>query len=40
MKLSENQIKGAGIAIAGLLGIFTGTFLPPDVFSSLIGAFA
>ncbi|WP_281506020.1 hypothetical protein [Chromohalobacter nigrandesensis] len=39
MKLNDSQKKGAGIALSGILGIFTGQFLPPDVFTSLIGAF-
>ena len=26
-------------ALAGVIGIFTGQFLPPDVFASIIGAF-
>lgn len=40
MNLTPNQKKGAGVALAGIVGMFTGQFLPPDVFASLIGAFA
>ncbi|WP_281247543.1 hypothetical protein [Chromohalobacter japonicus] len=39
MKLNDSQKKGAGMALAGVIGIFTGQFLPPDVFTSIIGAF-
>lgn len=39
MNITPNQKKGAGMALAGVIGIFTGQFLPPDVFTSIIGAF-
>lgn len=40
MKLSNNQKKGASLALAGLLGLFTGTYLPPELFAQIMGAFA
>lgn len=40
MKLTPQQKRGSGIVLAGLLGVFTGHFLPPDVFVSIIEAIA
>lgn len=31
--------KGGGYVLAGLFGYFTGEYLPPEAFASLIGAF-
>lgn len=39
MKLSEQQKKGASMALAGLVGIFTGTFIPPEMWAQILGAF-
>jgi hypothetical protein len=38
-RLSEQQKKGGALALAGIIGIFTGTFLPPEVFSQILGIF-
>jgi hypothetical protein len=39
MKLSEQHKKGGALAIAGLIGIFTGTFLPPEIFTQILEVF-
>ena len=38
-RLNENQKKGGALALAGLIGMFTGTFLPPEIFSQILGIF-
>lgn len=35
----KNWKMGGAWVLAGLFGYFTGEFLPPEVFGSLIGAF-
>ncbi|MDI5984891.1 hypothetical protein QLQ85_08815 [Halomonas sp. M4R5S39] len=40
MKLTPNQRKGAGFVLVGVLGFFTGHWLPPEVLAELVGAFA
>lgn len=39
MNLTDKQKKGAAYAVVGLLGWFSGTFLPPEVVAQIIGAF-
>lgn len=39
MKWNERTKKSAAYGLVGLFGIFTGTFLPPEIFSQLLGAF-
>lgn len=39
MKWNERTKKSAAYGLVGLVGIFTGTFLPPEVFSQILGVF-
>lgn len=39
MRFTSKQRKGAAFAITGLIGFFSGTFLPPEIITEIIGAF-
>lgn len=39
MKFTTAHKKGAGILVAGLVGVFTGQFLPPEIFTTIIDVF-
>lgn len=39
MKMKEQHKKGGALALAGIVGIFTGTFIPPEIFGQILGAF-
>ncbi|WP_277345531.1 hypothetical protein [Billgrantia bachuensis] len=39
MKLTPNQKRGAALGMVGVLGWFTGTFLPPELLVELLGGF-
>jgi hypothetical protein len=39
MKWNESTKKSAAYGLVGLVGIFTGTFLPPELFQQVLGVF-
>lgn len=39
MKLTSNQRRGAALGIVGLIGWFSGTWLPPETVADILGAF-
>jgi len=39
MKWNDRTKKSAAFGLVGLVGIFTGTFLPPELFQQLLGVF-